>query len=355
MRLLFLTQVLDRRDAVLGFVSRWVAGLSRHCERVRVIALEVGDTLDLPDNVDSRSVGRSGKALRWLRYQKFLQEALGPDGFDTVLAHMVPRYSLLAAPLARLHGAPQFLWYTHGAVDERLERAEREVEAIFTASPESLRLETQKKVVTGHGIDLEHFDDRGAPPREPPRLVSVGRLTPAKDPLTLVAALGHLAARGLEVGLDLVGGSLAAGDEQYGELVRREVGRLGLERRVSFHGAVPYLDIPALYASASVLVSASKTGSVDKVVLEAMACRRPVVTCNDAFPRVFSALGTDGARLTFPQGDGLALADRVEALLALSPIERGALGERLRELVRREHEVDALMARLCERMEAALR
>jgi glycosyltransferase involved in cell wall biosynthesis len=349
-KLLFLTQVLDRGDAVLGFVHRWVAGLARHCERVRVIALEVGDTHGLPGNVDTRAVGRSGNALRWLRYQKFLQEALGGDGFDTVLAHMVPRYTMLAARQARLHGARQFLWYTHGAVDERLERAEREVEAIFTASPESLRLETAKRVVTGHGIDLEHFDDRGVAPDQPPRLLSVGRLTPAKDALSLVAALGVLVERGVDVSLDLVGGGLAAGDAQYAELVRGEVARLGLGERVHFHGPVPYLDIPARYRASALLVSASKTGSVDKVVLEAMACRRAVVTCNDAFPRVFAALGAEAARLSYPQGDRKALADRVQALLALPETDRAALGERLRELVRRDHEVDALMRRLCERM-----
>ena len=32
MKLLFLTQVLDRSDAVLGFVSRWVRGLATHVD-----------------------------------------------------------------------------------------------------------------------------------------------------------------------------------------------------------------------------------------------------------------------------------------------------------------------------------
>jgi glycosyltransferase involved in cell wall biosynthesis len=351
-RLLFLTQVLDRGDAVLGFVHRWVAGLARGCERLRVIALEVGDTTDLPANVDAREVGRSGRVARWLRYQGFLREALGGDRFDTVLAHMVPRYTLLAAPQARAFGARQYLWYTHGGIDERLRRAEREVEAIFTASPESLRLETPKKVVTGHGIDLEHFDDGGAPPDEPPRLVAVGRLTPAKDPLCLISALARLRRAGHDLHLDLVGGELAAGDLAYGRGVREAIARTGLEQRVHLHGAVPYLEVPALYRAATLLVSASRTGSVDKVVLEAMACRRTVITCNEAFPRLFAGLGEDATRLTFPAGDAEALAARVEGLLELQPAERLALGTRLRALVARDHEVDALMGRLCERMEA---
>ena len=72
MKLLFLTQVLDSRDAVLGFVSRWVRGLAAHVEQVRVIALEVGDTSDLPENVDWRELGRHGRVGRFLRYKRFL-------------------------------------------------------------------------------------------------------------------------------------------------------------------------------------------------------------------------------------------------------------------------------------------
>ena len=67
MKLLFLTQVLDEGDAVLGFVPRWIQGLARNCERVRVIALEKGETSSLPPNVDVRVVGRSGTISRWFR------------------------------------------------------------------------------------------------------------------------------------------------------------------------------------------------------------------------------------------------------------------------------------------------
>ena len=186
MRLLFITQTLDRQDAVLGFVPRWVDSFAARVERVRVIALSIGDTSGLAANVDVRVVGRKGTLMRYLRYRSFLREALVKDRFDTVLAHMIPRYSIVAAGAARRARARHFLWYTHGAVDDRLRKAERVVENIFTASEESLRLETPKKIVTGHGIDLEHFDARGTLPMGAPRFLSVGRMTPSKDPLTLI-------------------------------------------------------------------------------------------------------------------------------------------------------------------------
>ncbi|MCC6405710.1 MAG: hypothetical protein IT453_00995, partial [Planctomycetes bacterium] len=227
MKLVFLTQVLDRGDAVLGFVPRWIEGFARHAERVRVVALEVGDTSALPANVDWREVGRRGVIRRYLRYRSILKEALERDGFDAVLAHMVPRYANVAAPFVQKNGARLYLWYTHGGVDARLERAVRQVEKVFTATPESLRVASPKTVVTGHGVDLAHFDPRGARPDEPTVLLSVGRLTPSKDPLTVIEAVARLAARGRDVRLEWVGGGLAAGDAEYRGVVERRIAELG--------------------------------------------------------------------------------------------------------------------------------
>jgi len=376
LKLLFVTQVLDRGDAVLGFVHRWVVGLARCTERVRVLALEVGDTTGLPDNVDWRVVGRRGHLRRWIRYRAYLNEALGRDGFDALLTHMVPRYSLVAAAPARRAGVPHFLWYTHAAIDTRLERAERVVDGIFTASEESLRLATGKKIVTGHGIDVGHFAARdplqhaearvapapfgesGAPAPScasvaPQRLLSVGRLTPSKDPLTVLEALARLVADGRDVHLDWAGGALAPGDGDFGGRVLKRVGELGLEQRVFWHGAVPYADIPALYHAAAVFVSASRTGSVDKVVLEALAAGRPMVTSNDAFPRILAPLGEVAARYLAPEGDPVQFAARIAAWLDADAATRAAACDAARALVAREHAVEPLMARLVAHMERA--
>lgn len=350
MRLLFLTQVLDRDDAVLGFVTRWIEGLARCVERVRVVALEVGDVGGLPDNVDHREIGRRGRIGRYLRYRRVLKEALSSDGFDTVLGHMVPRYSLVAAGPARRAGARSFLWYTHKGVDGRLRRAERVVEKIFTASEASLRLETAKRVVTGHGIDLAHFDPRGQNPVQPSRILSVGRLTPAKDPLTVLAAVSILVSRGHDLKLDWVGAGLTQADVGFQAAVRDQIEAGGLVERVELHGAVPYRDVARLYHRASCLVNASLTGSVDKVVLEAMAARRPVLTCNESFPPILAELADRARGLFFEPGNANELADRLEALFALSLAQRDDLGRDLAAIVARDHEVDALMRRLVREM-----
>jgi len=345
LKLLFVTQVLDHGDGVLGFVPRWIEGFARAAERVRVIALEVGDTSGLPDNVDWRELGRQGRLRRYLRYQSLLEEAFA-EGFDAVLAHMVPRYANLAARKARRHGAGLFLWYTHKGVDARLKKAVSLVDLVFTASAESMRIETPKRVVTGHGIDVQHFSPRDQNPVHPPRLLSVGRLTPAKDPLTVLTALSLVRSRGVEVGLDWVGSGLTASDEPYRKTVEEHVRLGGIEAAVAFHGAVPYPAVPEHFRRSTLFVSASRTGSVDKVVLEAMACGRPVVTCNESFEPILSALGPESARCLFPPEDAEALAARIEGWLRMEPAQRHQLGEKLRAIIGAGHEVDRLTSRL---------
>jgi glycosyltransferase involved in cell wall biosynthesis len=346
LRLLFLTQVIDAQDAVLGFVPRWIQGLAQRCERVRVVALEAGDLSTLPANVDVRVVGRKGIVRRWLRYRAILAEALAKDRFDTVLAHMVPRYALVAAGPARKTGARTFLWYTHAGVDARLLKAVDTVEKVFTASPQSLRVDTQKRVVTGHGIDLCHFDHRGEAPARPTRILAVGRLTQSKDPATVVAAVSILVARGYDLHLDLVGGELTVQDMSYMRSIREEIEIGGLGQRVHMQGPVPYREIPEYYRRATLVVNSSSTGSVDKVVLEAMASARPVVSCNEAIPPILAELGDERRELRFGPKSASDLCDRLEHWLRKSQAERDALGARLRKIVARDHDVDRLMDRL---------
>ena len=352
MRLVFVTQVLDREDAVLGFVCRWVEGLAQHAESVRVIALEVGDVSGFPPNVSVRELGRRGRLSRLLRYHRLLREAFGQDGFQGILTHMVPRYSTHAAGMARRYGAAHGLWYTHKGVDGRLRKGVRAAQLVFTASAESMRIDTDKKRVTGHGIDLQHFPTRSTPTpfaqgKGPARLLSVGRLTPAKDPLCVLNAVAALLQEGRDVRLDWAGGALAAGDQAFGDGLRERVRALGMEDRVHFLGDVSYGDIPGRFAAADVFLSASRTGSVDKVVLEAMASGVPVVTCNESFPPIFAALKGDQAQgLYFEKGHADELALRTRALLDLDAKARQQLGRELRLIVERDHEVDGLMQRL---------
>ena len=141
-------------------------------------------------------------------------------------------------------------------------------------------------------------------------------------------------------------------DRNYETVVLERIERLGLQERVTLAGAVPYREIPRWYERASVVVNASRTGSIDKVVLEAWASERPVISCNEAVAPLVAELGSASSNMLFAPGDAAGLADRIEAMLALGPAEKSAIGRRLCAIVARDHEVDALMARLVREMGA---
>lgn len=348
--LVILAQVLDRDDAVLGFFHTWCDVFARHVARLTVLAQRVG-TVDLPDHVHVVSLGRergAGKLAMAHRLGRGLLRLRGRDRPTAVLAHMVPKLVLYAAPACTPRGVPLYLWYTHKGVDRALRLAMPLVRKVFTASEESFRLDgaRHKRVVTGHGIDCEHF----APP-EGPRAVdvlAVGRLSPSKGQDELLDALERCPSRPRA---EIAGDVLLARDVPFREALVARVART-LPDRVTLLGAVPYPRVADTMRRARVLVNTSRTGSVDKVVLEAMACGTLPLTCNEAFDPIFEDAGGPAlrSRLTFERGDVDALAAGIEALLALPEPEAAALGARLRDVVLARHDVRALVPRLVEEM-----
>jgi glycosyltransferase involved in cell wall biosynthesis len=116
-----------------------------------------------------------------------------------------------------------------------------------------------------------------------------------------------------------------------------------LNEVVEFSGALPHERIVEVYQRADVMLNTSKTGSIDKAVLEAMACALPVVTSNEAF-RVM--LAPWGDLLAVPPDSPDALASSLRRIQVMPPEERAALGRGLREIVVREHSLDALVKNL---------
>ena len=83
---------------------------------------------------------------------------------DAVVAHMIPVYVLLAAPLVRPRRIPLLLWYTHWKATAKLRLAERLATAIVSVDRRSFPFESAKVRPIGHGIDVDEFicAERGA-------------------------------------------------------------------------------------------------------------------------------------------------------------------------------------------------
>jgi glycosyltransferase involved in cell wall biosynthesis len=285
MHLLFITQKVDRADWLLGFTHGWLRSLAARVERLTVICLAQGET-DLPSNVKvislgkERGVSRIGRALRFVR---ILAATIGEA--DGVFAHMSPVFAIAAAPFAKRRRLPLVLWYTHRNVDFKLRLATALCDSVVTASPESFQLRTSKVRVLGHGIDPAQFAPMPAAGGVP-LILAVGRLSPIKRYELLIEAVKKIQARGIEVRCVIAGGD-PFDSRTYGESLRALAGEA-----VEFVGAVPHERIAEWYRRSAVTVNLCPTGGLDKAVLEAMLCARPVVVTNHTFAPL---LGAEGA------------------------------------------------------------
>jgi glycosyltransferase involved in cell wall biosynthesis len=345
-----ITQKVDLDDDLLGFTHTWVNKLAERVAQLHVLALAVGRHA-LRDDVTLYSMGKewgAGRLRRFINFNRTVVPLALGERVDVVFVHMVPLYAILVAPWAKVGRVPMTLWYTHKSVTWRLKLAHRLVDRVVTASLQSFRLPSDKVAVIGHGIDTDFFRPTEGPrPERPFTVLSVGRISPIKDYETLIEAadilLNQWGQRALR--FVVVGDVGTPAQVTYRERLLTEVRRRRLTDSFEFVGAVPHQQVVSYYQKADLFVNLSRTDSLDKATLEAMACGVVPVTSNPAFEPL---LGTLSARLMFAAGESRDLAHRMEKLLRFSEVERMVLGRELRAVVVQRHSVRGLMDRLLE-------
>lgn len=337
MNLLLVTQRLDEEDPILGFFCGWVREFAKHCEKVTVIAQGVGK-YRMPENVAVHSLrkeeglGRSKQVLRfWFLIWKHR------SSYDAVFVHMVPIWVVLGCDSWILLRKRIYLWYEARGTRWPLRIALIVVRKIFSASPHGMPLRTKKSVITGHGIDGERFAF-GTGERERGLLVSVGRITRAKRLDVLLRCLRGLPS---EFHLTLLGALRTNEDHELLRELRSHVSELGLKSRVEI-SMLPPREVPLLLQRAEIFLHSSET-SLDKALLEAMACGCLVVSSSEAAKSILpkECLCTDET-----------MADTAQHLLSLPREKQDAIRTALRSMIVERHSLPRLIARLVQEMQS---
>jgi glycosyltransferase involved in cell wall biosynthesis len=303
--MIFATQKLDVDDPVLAATVPMVRALAERDPYLVVLC----DTcnVDLPVRVHE-----FGAATQAQRGAKFLA-AIARERPAPFLAHMVPLYAVVAAPVVRARRQPLGLWYTHWKGHAVVRAAEKVATHVLSVDRRSFPLASRKVHGIGHGIDVSEFAGTDAP-AGPLRALVLGRYSPAKGLETILRA-AELA------GVDVELHGSDATFEEYRNSLEREF------PHADFGGPVPRSEIPALFARSHVLVNNMRAGAPDKVVYEAAASCLPVLASNP----VFDDLLPDELRFDLDDAEGLA-----EKLRSLDARRR----PELRELVARNHSVE---------------
>ena len=354
LRLLLFNLVTDANHPVQGFTTVWINALAEHCDYIDVVTMQAG-RLAVANNVRVYSLGKEkghSKPRRAFNFYRILWRLLRQRTYDACFSHMNPLFAVMGAPLLKLRKIPVTLWYTHKSVTPTLRLAEKLVNRIVTASSESFRLKSDKVIVTGHGIDTTVFvpSIEPRPPERPFTILSVGRIAPIKNLETLIEAT-HLLITDYnmtDIRVRIVG-NIYSHDENYAARLRKLVTCYNLDHVIEFAGPVPFDEVVQQYRQADVAINLSRTGSVDKVVLEAMSCGVPIITSNEAF---YSTLEMWPDTLLESHDIEQELVQRLTDLTARPVAERTIYGQELRKVVVEGHSLDVLVETLIEKFDA---
>lgn len=356
MRLLVVTQVVDIKDPDLGFFHEWLEKISTKATSVVVVCLRKGE-YRLPANTQVYSLGKENGNVNSIKYIWRFYKTIWKirNSYDGVFVHMNPEYVILAGLFWRITNKRILFWYMHKAVNIRLRIAEKFAGKIFTASAESFRLKSKKVSVVGHGISFKNFSRSVSWPAQHGdkffQLISVGRISPVKDHVTIVKALALLKkCRDLpKFSIRFIGEAITAEDKQYKKNLHGlydtllSVGDGGLNIY-----SVSHLEMAKEYQNSHVLIHTSRTGSLDKVVLEALACGRIVVSSSEAF-RNLAENELKGVVFYFPPGDSGALADTLESIFKSGMLESADLPcQKAIKYIQNNHNLDTVIQKIQE-------
>ena len=346
LRLLFVTQELDRTSTNLAVAHTWAAELARHAAAVHVLAARVGE-VDLPPNVHVYGLGRErGRSRRMagLAFGVIGARLILGRRVNAVVAHMVPAYAVALWPLTRVTPTPLTLWYASHGLTPMLRRANQLIDAAVTASADSFPIRSEQAFVLGHGIDTGRFRPPAARTSDGgPVIGMAGRLTPLKGFEPGIQALAALR-RGRIPGarLRIAGEPFYASDRGYVDELEQLADTLGVRNAVEFVGAIRGDAMTGFYGSLDVFVNWRAQPALDKTGLEALACGTPLITNNSAYGGVLGDLARD-----FLVGDSSAeLSAGLAGVLSLSADARRVAVGQMRATVLQEHGAPGLAARL---------
>jgi glycosyltransferase involved in cell wall biosynthesis len=291
---------------------------------------------------------------------------------DVALVHTHNAHHGIAGRIsARLRGVPSVHTWRYSPLDAAPSGPKRTAYAVMEAAAaragdavlfqnrEDLESAVQARIVpssravlVGNGIKIEKHA-RPDRPREEVRaalgldddaevVLCVARLVERKHHGHLLSAVARLTGRA-RLRLVLAGSGPDEAD------LRRQAEEEGIADRVIFAGEVK--DVTSVLWASDLLCLPSRREGVPRVVMEAMACRLPVVATDVVGTREVVLDGETGVLVPF--GDSPAMAAAIAALLD-DPARRSALAERAYELLVRDWHQDVPVRRMSDLYERLL-
>jgi glycosyltransferase involved in cell wall biosynthesis len=344
MRLLIVTQSIDRNDPVLGFFHAWIAGLASEFQSIEAVCLKEGKH-ELPSSVHVHSLGkekgrrsRMAYALAFMGYAWDLRHA-----YDCVFIHMNEEYLLLGGILWKLLGKRVVLWRNHRRGSWRTDVAMILAANVCYTSADAYVARFHHGVQMPVGVDTDLFTP-ASNLSNPSGVLFLGRLDPVKRVEEFVNALLIAVRHGARY-TAAVYGDPTDPQSTYAERVRRHAAPLVERKLLSFLPAVSNFEAAGVYRTYAIYVNLTPSGSFDKTIIEAMASGCVVVCSNNAVRNILpNELMTDGTPESVARAIGFALT--------MSVAERAEIARASRAYAIEKHSLQLLIGKLVRILQA---
>jgi glycosyltransferase involved in cell wall biosynthesis len=187
---------------------------------------------------------------------------------------------------------------------------------------DKLSKKNQPSTVISNGINLSHFQPmeigdfykRYNIPKDKVKLLYVGRLHPEKSIDTLIKAIPHIIKQHPNTHVMLVGAG------HLRPKLEKLVHSLGVEKNVTFLGLVSEEDKILAYNASDVFILPSVAELEGMVVLEAMACGKPIIISDAEMSA--SRFFVDGNGFLFETKNHQHLAEQVLKLVTSAELRK---------------------------------
>lgn len=261
MKLLIITQKVDKNDPILGFFHRWLEEFAKHFEFITVICLGTGE-YNLPKNIEVLSLGKekgTSKIKYLLNFYRYIWQKRSQ--YSHIFVHMNQEYVLLAGDIWRLMGKKIYLWRNHAKGNFLTYIAVALSHKVFYTSPHSYTARFKKSVKMPAGIDTDFFKPDPNVIREKGSVLFLGRISPVKKVLEFIDRVKSMGCQAT------IAGPILPEDKEYGEQVLK-----ALTPKIKYIGPVTNEQALKLYQSHETYVNMTPAGSFDKTIFEAAAC-----------------------------------------------------------------------------------
>jgi len=195
--------------------------------------------------------------------------------------------------------------------------------------------EDEAVIFNGSGVDISQFEFIPEPTEEKAVVLFVARLLKDKGIVEFVTAAKTLLDRGVAARFVLVGG---LDPFNPAAISKAEMEAWNTHEGIEFLGN--RTDIPELMSSANMVVLPSYREGFPKVLMEASAAGRAIVTTDT--PGCRDAIIPNETGVLVPVGDAAALATAIEDLIN-APERRQEMGRRARQLAEEKYELQTIV------------